>query len=271
MRTKEFFITTILLSWAVSANGWGPEGHRLVGQAAFELLNGEARRQVVELLGNPSPEELPDRLSDACNWPDAIRDQADWKWTSPLHYVNMPRQASAYDRQRDCPEGRCVTEGLLHFANQLTFAELDRERRWQAFAFVCHLVADMHQPLHAGFRDDRGGNTVHIEYQGEDWNLHQFWDSVLVRERLENEGCLIGQLAKAGRAEAASDFDVNHPAAWTEQSHAIALEHAYPAGRVIQPAFADRSWIITVQAWERAAGRLAQVLNAVLAENEEGP
>ena len=271
MRTKEFFCAIIFLFCTGSVFAWGNDGHRLVGQAAFELLDEAARRQVIELLGDPSPQELPQKISDACNWPDAIRDQADWEWTSPLHYVNIPRHASEYDRERDCPEGRCVTEGLLHFASQLTWADLDAERRWQAFAFVCHLVADMHQPLHAGFRDDRGGNTVNVEYQGQQWNLHQFWDSVLVHERLENENCLAGRLEKAGRAEAALEFDVLHPKAWTEQSHTIALEHAYPPGRVIEAEFADRSWIIILQSWERASGRLAQVLNSALGDRAGDP
>ena len=56
--------------------------------------------------------------------------------------------------------------------------------------------------------------------------------------------------------------------AWTDESHALAADSAYPAGRVIDAEFADRSWSVTVGQWERAAGRLARVLNAVLGENE---
>jgi hypothetical protein len=268
MRTKDFLIASIFLFCTSQAFAWGQEGHRLIGQAAFELLDDEAREQVLELLGNPSPDALADELSSACNWPDRVRDQAGWKWTSPLHYVNIPRHASEYDRERDCPDGRCVTEGVLDFANQLSYEQLEPEKRWQAFAFVCHLVADLHQPLHAGFRDDRGGNTVDIEYQGREWNLHQFWDGVVVRERLQDEEQMLGRLVEAGRARASRDFDVSKPKSWTEESHALAVSHAYPDSHVIDAAFADRSWKTTLECWERAAGRLAQVLNAVLGNNE---
>ena len=184
--------------------------------------------------------------------------------------MNIPRHDSAYDRERDCPDGRCVTEGILHFASQLTWDGLEREKRWQAFAFTCHLVADLHQPLHAGFRDDRGGNTVDIEYRGEEWNLHQFWDGVLARERLGDENTMIGQLVEAVRADSKRGWQPTEVKAWTEESHALALRHAYPDGKVIDEAFASRSWTLTLECWERAAGRLARLLNTVLGESGAG-
>ena len=202
MRTKNFFIGALLLMAAVDVQAWGEEGHRVIGRAAFALLDDTARQAVLDLLGNPGPGGAGDAIGHACNWPDHVRDEPGWRWSSPFHYVNLPRHDNAYDRERDCRDGRCVTEGVLKFAGQLTRDGLEQEKRWQAFAFTCHLVADLHQPLHAGFRDDRGGNTVDVEYRGEDWNLHQFWDGVLARERLQDEATLIGQLSRAARADA---------------------------------------------------------------------
>jgi len=145
---------------------------------------------------------------------------------------------------------------------------MDTEKQWQAFAFICHLVADLHQPLHAGFRDDRGGNTVEIEYRGQEWNLHQFWDGVVVRERLQDEDQMVSQLVMEGRSEARRDWSTTEIKAWTEESHALAASKAYPDEREIDQAFADRSWDLTVDRWKLAASRLARVLNAVLGENE---
>lgn len=268
MRSKEFLIGAIVLLCTPNLFAWGEEGHRVIGRAAYELLDGSAREEVYKLLGKPSDADLADAISGACNWPDAIRNEDQWKWSSPLHYVNIPRSSSEYDRQRDCPDGRCATEGILHFASQLTYDEMDTEKQWQAFAFVCHLVGDLHQPLHAGFRDDRGGNTVEIEYRGQEWNLHQFWDGVVVREKLQGEDEMVSQLVQNGRADACLDWNTTELKAWTEESHALAANKAYPEHRVIDQVFADRSWDITVEQWEMAAGRLAKILNAVLGENE---
>lgn len=268
MKTMQVLITSALLLGAQNLFAWGGDGHRIIGRAAFELLDSRARLQVAEILGDPAPAEMGDSLSRACNWPDYVRDLDEWQWSSPLHYVNIPRHSSEYDRERDCRDGRCVSEGILQFAAQLGHEEAAAEKRWQAFAFVCHLVADLHQPLHAGFRDDRGGNTVDIEYRGEEWNLHYFWDSVIIRAYLENEDSMVDWLQRSAKAESGGDWHSSEVKAWTEGSHALAAEKAYPDSRVIDEAFAGRSWEITQAQWTRAAGRLARLLNAVLGNSE---
>jgi hypothetical protein len=256
----------MLLICSAPLAAWGPEGHRVIGLAGFGLLDDSARREVQSILGDPTTDELETVLGEACIWPDTIRDQPGWRWSSPLHYVNIPRHSDQYDRERDCAEGRCVTEGILHFANQLTWPQLEHEKRWQAFAFVCHLVADLHQPLHAGFRDDRGGNTVDVIYSGREWNLHQVWDGVIVRERLDDESRMVEQLLSAGRRQSPGEWAPSDVKTWTDQSHALALASAYPAGRVIDQEFASEAWQITLLQWERAAARLAALLNATLGD-----
>jgi hypothetical protein len=268
MNTMRLLTASALLLGAQSLFAWGEDGHRIIGRAAFGLLDDTARSQVAEILGDPAPAEMGDSLSRACNWPDYVRELDEWKWSSPLHYVNIPRHSSEYDRERDCREGRCVTEGVLHFAGQLSHEDIADEKRWQAFAFVCHLVGDLHQPLHAGFRDDRGGNTVEIEYRGEEWNLHQFWDSVLIRAYLDGEDQMVDQLLRSAETEAAGDWRTGEVKDWTEGSHALAAEKAYPESKVIDEAFAGQSWEIAQTQWALAAGRLARLLNSVLGNGE---
>ena len=261
---------TLLLFLASDALAWGPEGHRIIGQAALGLLDESARAEVLALLDLPQDRDPGEALDRACNWPDTIRERAGWRWSAPLHYVNVARKGGGYRRERDCPDGRCVTEGILQYANRLAYTETTNgaDERRQAFAFLCHLVADLHQPLHAGFRDDRGGNTGMVEYRGEEMNLHRFWDSGLVRTRLDDERAMVDWLAASGATVASQAWEPQLVVAWTDESHALAATAAYPDGREIDEAFADRSWSVTVGQWERAAGRLAQVLNAVLGDNE---
>jgi hypothetical protein len=42
------------------------------------------------------------------------------------------------------------------------------------------MVGDIHQPLHVGLSDDRGGNKVKVEWFGEKTNLHRLWDTDLI-------------------------------------------------------------------------------------------
>ena len=52
--------------------------------------------------------------------------------------------------------------------------------------YVLHLIGDLHQPLHCTSlidyefpKGDMGGNNIKITYNGEQTELHGFWDSGL--------------------------------------------------------------------------------------------
>jgi len=271
MKIILFFILTMTLIALPSAPGafaWGPQGHAVVGNAAVATVSPPARAKIMDILQASSTPALTAAVEEACFWPDTVRDSPDWSWSSPLHYVNLPRSSDHYDRQRDCPESLCVTEGILRYAAELGRTGIDRGRRRQAFAWLCHLVADLHQPLHAGFRDDRGGNTVDIQYRGERSNLHRFWDSMLAKQRLaelDHGGLLIDGSV---RETLPATWNPDEIVAWTEESHALAAARAYPSGPVVNAEFADASWVLIQQQWLKAAARLARILDAVLVDED---
>ena len=45
---------------------------------------------------------------------------------------------------------------------------------------LIHLVGDMHCPMHAGHKSDRGGNGTQVTYFGKSKKLHSVWDSEIV-------------------------------------------------------------------------------------------
>ena len=267
MRLRDFVVYGLWISGLViseSASPWGEDGHRIIGEDALSLLDPPARSTVEKILFD-GPDST---IGGTCNWPDAVRETDPWEWSAPLHYVNIPRTSRHYERQRDCPNGLCVTEGIIKYANELTQTGLDSERRWQAFAWVCHLVGDLHQPLHAGYKDDRGGNLVPIEYRGEVNNLHQFWDRVVIRERLGRKDHWARVLDTPEWQSPPATWNPGETASWTDESHALTARSAYPSGRVIEVTFADQTWLIIREQWQKASVRLAQVLNATLGEGK---
>lgn len=260
-------IFSALLILPAFASAWGPEGHRIIGVDALNLLDDKARSAIVEILGGESPAIL----DEACSWPDSVRKTPAWEWSAPLHFVNIPRTSAHFDRQRDCPDGMCITDAIARYANELVRPDLGPERRWQALAWVCHLAGDLHQPLHAGYKDDRGGNYVEIEYRGETENLHQFWDRVLIRSRLGANDTWTRPCKEHDHSDMPMVLKVVEFASWTDESHEIAGTSAYPPGRIIDEVFADQSWLIIRQQWQKASWRLARILNATLGNGAVQP
>lgn len=269
--------SALMLVAAGEASAWGPQAHAVIGQAAVAQVGDRTRSSLHAILGAASGDDLDEAIADACFWPDTVRDEPAWAWSAPQHYVNIPRGAKGYDRQRDCSENLCVTEGIKKYAADLARGESSdtgsdssaHPAQWRSFAWLCHLVADLHQPLHAGFADDRGGNLVEVEFRGERLNLHRFWDSALAAERLPTGSPAAGRSwlpphGPAATACAAEAWSPDLVVCWTNESHTLASSVAYPPDPVLSNDFADRSWSIIREQWWRAAQRLALILDAML-------
>ena len=212
-------------------------------------------------------------VAEACNWPDDYRQAEEGEWSGPLHYINIPRGDAVYTESRDCPEqphsvGRpaqyCATEAIKHYAAELVDPKASAERRWRSFAWLCHLVADLHQPMHAAFADDRGGNNVKVEYQGWEMNLHHFWDSALINQQAGSWQFLVGQLSPFPTLQTGSGWSPSMVNDWTNSSHELAKEKAYPVNSDIDEPFAQQSWELVQQQIRLAASHLALIINSQL-------
>ena len=169
---KAIFAFTLL---PLLAFGWGKNGHRVVGQIAENHLSRKASESVRALLG-------ADSLAEVSNWADEIRSDPSWKRADPWHYVNIP-DGQTYDTMEKNPAGDIIV-ALKRFEATLRDAKAPREERIQALKFIVHMIGDLHQPLHAGKRDDLGGNRVNVHWfrSPESTNLHSVWDDLLIEQ-----------------------------------------------------------------------------------------
>ena len=75
------------------------------------------------------------------------------------------------------------------------------EKRMTALKYVVHFVADIHQPLHAGYAEDRGGNQYQLQAFMRGSNLHALWDVGLIKNLdMSNEALTTRLLAKPVQA-----------------------------------------------------------------------
>jgi len=157
-----------------TAPAWGPEGHRAAAWITAQRLCAPAATEIRRLLGE-------EELAEASLWPDRIRGEPGWAHTRDWHYLNIGDDVP-FEALREGVDGhgRLLTAIRENLAVLGDTGRPGPERR-DALAFTLHLVADLHQPLHVGRLEDRGGNTITVSFEGRETNLHRLWDGVLLR------------------------------------------------------------------------------------------
>lgn len=165
-------LSTVLLC-ASPALAWGGSGHRIVALIAEHYLTPQARAGVQRLLSENQT------LEDIANWADEYRQQC--ANTGPWHYVNIPLDEQRYAADRYCPGDKSCVIRVLEQSSALLAdaARSDAERRY-ALHLLVHFAGDLHQPLHSGDRADRGGNDMHVRFEGRAMSLHVLWDAGLI-------------------------------------------------------------------------------------------
>jgi hypothetical protein len=118
----------------------------------------------------------------------------------------------------------CVVSAIHQDFTVLASADSTDEEKLAALKFLSHWVGDVHQPLHAVSRDDRGGN--HIRTLGSSCeSLHTLWDSCIVEERLGMHPLTIVRELGAGITdEQRAEWLASDPVDWANESFAIARE-----------------------------------------------
>ncbi|KAL0305804.1 UNVERIFIED_CONTAM: Endonuclease 1 [Sesamum radiatum] len=166
-------------------NGWGKDGHYVICKIAENYLTEDALAAVKALL----PDHAKGDLADVCSWPDEIRRNSHYRWSSPLHYVDTPDFRCNYQYSRDCHDSagrkhRCVTGAIYNYTAQL-IPSVIKYNLTEAIMFLSHFIGDVHQPLHVGFTGDEGGNTIVVRWYRRKTNLHHVWDNMIIESALK--------------------------------------------------------------------------------------
>ena len=234
------------------AQAWGPVGHQTVAIAARAQLTPAALARLQELMSL----EPGTTFADIATWADEHRSPE----TAPWHYVNFPVGDCNYRPARDCPDGQCIV-AVLDEQLRILASQAPPSERLLALKWVVHLLADLHQPLHAGMAEDRGGNRYQLQFLLRWSNLHVLWDSGLIRHMDEDAPTLAARLTRQFWPSEPGTLSVRAAA---EESCRIARQPGfYPAGAVGQDYISTFSPIVEQRLW-LASVRLAARLNQAL-------
>ena len=166
---KKLIIITLLCSISLSAFAWGPVGHELVAQLAFDLSDTATQHKVQHYIGSMS-------MGDAGNWMDALKKDHKNDSMKVWHYV---------DFERNAPYSSAAQPNLITTLTRVTDELKNKQGMGDDMIradvlMLFHLLGDLGQPLHCGYGSDKGGNSVSVVYLGGTWNLHSIWDGAVV-------------------------------------------------------------------------------------------
>lgn len=259
------------------AFAWGRLGHWLVGELAAQKLTPQARAQVELLLAG----EADPTLAGVASWADDLRnaDPERFKATSRWHYINAKGGGCGFDVARDCPNGDCVVAAIEAQRKILADRKQPLEARRDALKFLVHFVGDAHQPLHAGNREDAGGNRFQVSlrtdiepeaYAKQNYangvmgtNLHSVWDYYVLAAARRSPWQYAHKLET--RLPPLDHAQIGTPLSWAQESCAIIDTHTlYPEKHVMDHAYLDAMRPLAELRITTAAVRLADLLNNTL-------
>ncbi|MBT3501381.1 MAG: S1/P1 Nuclease [Candidatus Marinimicrobia bacterium] len=165
-------ILLIILLFTQSLMAWGRTGHRIVGKVAETYLTKNTKNQIKKLMGHHD-------LSRLSNWADEIKSDPDWKHAWDWHFCTIP-DGQEYISGKNTG---VAIEKVNEFIATLNNKKASKKNKQIALKFFIHLVGDLHQPLHVGNGNDRGGNDIKLKWFDEETNLHSIWDSKLIQHQ----------------------------------------------------------------------------------------
>ncbi|HNW18260.1 MAG TPA: S1/P1 nuclease, partial [Sphingorhabdus lacus] len=158
-----------------------------------------------------------------------------------------------------CADGNCVSAQIDRNVALLKKRTLPAHIRLEALAFLVHFVGDLHQPLHAGDHEDRGGNDLKARYGVmPGYNLHSVWDGLLADRALSAAPAIVRRFSADEKASMAAGTTRD----WSMENWAISRDIAYRRAVDGDPCGPKPQGPVTIDEADVTASRAALRLQA---------
>lgn len=251
MRFFVYFIAFIYYS--AHCYGWGGRGHKMVAHIAERHLNKQITDSVKYYLADMS-------FEDAAVWMDQISGNPSHAYMKTMHYINIPKDKT-YVKGAD--KANIMSE--LDFVLLWLEKKESKEKTFLALKILFHLVGDIHQPLHTGYKEDRGGNELKVIYKGNSIkgkksNLHKVWDSEMIETDKNFEADCIQQIKSFSKLELEKIIKIDIEE-WLNESRKLLPDIYNFKDGIIDKAYIKKHNPIVVKQVSKAGLRLAAVLH----------
>lgn len=169
---KNIFVCLFLFFFILNGYSWGERGHKIVAAIAKKCLPKQVLDSVQFYLGDMS-------FNEASVWMDVVRKEPAYDYLKPWHYINVDKDKTYVAVE----EPNVVNQLEVAIATlKIKGAERTKEKISFALKVIFHLVGDLHQPLHNGYGEDKGGNKITVIFNGKESNLHKVWDTDMIED-----------------------------------------------------------------------------------------
>eukprot|EP00276_Gloeochaete_wittrockiana_P013957 CAMPEP_0184334508 /NCGR_PEP_ID=MMETSP1089-20130417/3272_1 /TAXON_ID=38269 ORGANISM="Gloeochaete wittrockiana, Strain SAG46.84" /NCGR_SAMPLE_ID=MMETSP1089 /ASSEMBLY_ACC=CAM_ASM_000445 /LENGTH=355 /DNA_ID=CAMNT_0026658791 /DNA_START=13 /DNA_END=1080 /DNA_ORIENTATION=+ len=232
----------VVLCVSSQALAWGSDGHKIVAQIAQTFVKPSTWSALQTQLGSLA-------LADIATLPDSYDHDSQGSWSSHLHYVDNPLNATSFQMGPACLDTNgCVVSAIYNYtyilskntnpvpkgicSNNSTASNMKEPC---ALSFLTHYIGDVHQPLHVGYTSDAGGNGFSVTWYTSQTNLHSVWDSQIIYKYEDTVGNrtwqgmaqdLINELNKNPTLRT-EWYNVTDPRVWANESFAYVRYSCY--------------------------------------------
>jgi len=174
---------TFLTSFqSYAGDDWSATGHRVVGKIANQYLTSKTKRNIKKILNNKS-------LDFVSTFADDIKSDKRYSEFYTWHYINMPLDQNYEDSEKSS-SGDLVS-GINYCIKVIKDNNSSNDDKAFYLKLLIHFVGDLHQPMHVGLVEDKGGNDFKLQWFYKDSNLHSVWD----REMIDGYGMSYSEIA----------------------------------------------------------------------------
>ena len=248
----------ILISSVNHANikpDWGATGHRTVGKIAENHLSKKAKKQIKKLLQGQS-------LAFVSTYGDEIKSDDRYKKFYTWHYVNFPFDTKYEDSDKNSKGD--IVSGINLCIDVLKNVNSSEEDKIFYLKFLVHLIGDLHQPLHVGRSEDKGGNDIQVKWFGKGTNLHRVWDSNMI-DSWNMSYLELALNAKPLNKQQIESINKGNALEWTYESQTLAKKVYSSAekGEKLSYKYSYDHFGLVRSQLQKAGIRLAKVLNDI--------
>lgn len=211
MRNCGILLLCVFISYQANAFDWSKIGHRTTGEIAENYLTKKTKRALDELLDGES-------LAVVSTYADEIKSDKAYRSYGPWHYVNVPFEKT-YNTHPKSERGDLI-QGIDRCIAIIKNPTSSKNEKVFHIKMLVHLIGDLHQPLHTGLQEDKGGNDFQVQWFKSGTNLHTVWDTKMIEHYNMSYSELAKTMPKLTKTEV-QQIQAGDAIIWMEESREL--------------------------------------------------